>query len=295
MRKNPRRRRIAVISNKGGVGKTTQARELGCALARRNYLVDYIDLAPQGNLTRRLGVDREDLIANRRPGLADLLDPSPRNTLTYADILQPCSWDVPWAANVRIAPSLDAFAMQDRASEAARPGADQRLRLALDGYDDDRHIVIIDADPGMDHLCTMAIAAADAVVVCVEPDYDAVEGGVNIVTYVHHLMKALDRPDLSVVGVVVTRVRRRSGPREAVDDRMLMSATARDQVANLPNAFASIGGEKVVWEPMVPLFDTIAAAQSDALPLDLFSHQSARRAEDIFSTHSALLVEALGS
>lgn len=295
MRRNTRPRRIAVLSNKGGVGKSTEARELACALARASWTVDLVDLAPQGNLTRRTGVDRQALIAAGHPDLAALLDPSARNTLKYGDILVPVGWDTPWSDKIRLAPSLNAFEMRDRANEAARPGADHRLCMALDGQDDDRHVVIIDADPSMDHLCTMAVAAADAVVICVEPDYDAVEGGVNTVANIQHLKRALNRPELFVAGVAITRVQEagRIDPTRP-DALSTLSAGVRAQIANLPTAFADVGGESVIWDTLVPWYETVRSSQSDALPLEAYPHPAARRAEKVFAAHAASLVKALG-
>lgn len=274
------KRRVLINSNKGGVGKSTHTRELACALARAGWQVDVIDIAPQGNVTRRLGIDREALAAAGHPGTADLLDPA-RN-VSYSDVLVPCGFDTEWARNIRVAPSLNAMAMQYRALEAGRPGAGRRLEMKLRGADDDRHVVLIDADPGMDHLMEMALTASDAVLICVEPDYDAVEGGMNIVSYIDTYREGIGKSDLHVLGIAITKARRE------------LSATARAQLDNLPVAFASAGGQDVIWHPPVPLYDTLAAAQSDALPLEAYNHPSARKLEEVFSTHAALLVKALG-
>lgn len=268
---------VLITSNKGGVGKTTQVRETACALAAAGWQVDVIDMSRQGNLTRRLGVDRAALANAGHPGTADLLDPT-RN-ISYHDTVVPCGWDhLEWARNIRVVPSLDAMAMEYRALEAGRPGAGRRLLTKITGRVDDRHVVLIDLDPAMDHLMEVAITAADGVIICVEPDYDAVEGGLNVSSYVEMYRHGIGRPDLDVLGVSITRAR--SG----------LSVTARAQMDNLPNVFSP----DRIWQPPVPYYDTLHAAQSDARPLADYTHTSARRLEEVFAAHAALLAKALG-
>ncbi|WP_018219165.1 ParA family protein [Salinispora vitiensis] len=271
---------ILINSNKGGVGKSAQCRELACALARAGWQVDVADMAPQGNTTRRFGIDRAALAAAGHPGTADLIDPT--KNITYHQTLVPVEWDVPWTGNIRVAPSLNAINMQNRNLEAGRPGAERRLFAALRGQTEDRHVVLIDTDPGMDHLMAVALAAADGLLITVELDYDAVEGGVNVVSYLNANKVLMGLEDVRVVGVVVTKARRE------------LSATARVQEENLPQAFAAAGGPELIWTPSVPLYDTLAAALSDAQPLEAYNHPSARRLEDVFAAHAAQLVKAIG-
>lgn len=272
-------RRILLGNNKGGAGKSALVAAMAAALARLGYRVCVADLDPQGNVTRRMGYDVTQWPADRLH-LPDALKLRRDRPVPLADIAVPCAWEHDLARMITLLPTiplLPDLPMEIRQSEAGMEnGAEYRLRRQLDAFDDDFDFTLIDVPPGLNHLFNMGLAAADAVLLVLQPEYDYVQGAVRAAMHVESEREILNRPDLAVIGVVVTNF----------DD----NATHRAQMENLPGLFA----DGLIWEPVIPHRKTWSGANSDALPIELVKGWQAGELAVMFELHARRLLEAVG-
>jgi len=186
-------RTLAVINQKGGVGKTTTAHNLGAGLARQGMRVLLVDADPQGHLTTAMGLDAPG------PGLGEAL-------------LDEC----PPAEIVRTGPgphllpgSLALAGLESRL--AATPGREDRLRrilAGLSGY----HAAIIDCPPNLGLVTVCALRAATEALVPMQAEFLALKGLAALLDTLRAVRSRLN-PDLALAGILLTRFdsRRRLG------------------------------------------------------------------------------------
>tara|TARA_R110000782_G_scaffold24913_2_gene64777 strand:- start:1626 stop:2492 length:867 start_codon:yes stop_codon:yes gene_type:complete len=197
---NPRKTRVLAVSNqKGGVGKTTTAINLGTALAAIGEKVLIVDMDPQGNASTGLGVPRE----TRRITIYDLIvdgrsvDEAAVETTVPGLHIIPGDGDM---SGVEIE-----LAQADRRS--------YRLRDALQGQGRDGHTrydyVLIDCPPSLNLLTLNAMSAADAVLVPLQCEFFALEGLTQLMKTVEMVRQSLN-PALEIQGLVLTMYDRRS-------------------------------------------------------------------------------------
>jgi chromosome partitioning protein len=185
---------LTVANQKGGVGKTTTAINLGTALAAIGEEVLLIDLDPQGNASTGLGIDHKD----RGISTADVL--TGRATLREAII----DTSVPRLA---IAPStLDLLGVELEISRDAERAI--RLKKALQALGEgapERRLsyVLIDCPPSLNLLTINALTAADAVVVPLQCEFFALEGLSQLLRTVEQVRSSLN-PKLIIQGIVLT-------------------------------------------------------------------------------------------
>jgi chromosome partitioning protein len=191
----PHQPRILTVANqKGGVGKTTTAINLGTALAAIGEEVLLIDLDPQGNASTGLGIDHK----SRGTSTADVL--TGRATLREAIV----DTSVPRLA---IAPStLDLLGVELEISKDAERAI--RLKKALRALGDggpERSLryVLIDCPPSLNLLTINALTAADAVVVPLQCEFFALEGLSQLLRTVEQVRSSLN-PKLVIQGIVLT-------------------------------------------------------------------------------------------
>jgi cellulose biosynthesis protein BcsQ len=151
---------LAVLSLKGGTGKTTTVLGLAGAAAARGLRVLVVDIDPQANATDGLGVTdpdftTNDVIADARPGVA-------------ADAVAPSPWP-----GVEVIPAERAL---EHRGPHEGPDSAQRLRVALTGVPQRYDVVLIDCPPSLGELTRNALAAAEGALVVTEPSYFALTG-----------------------------------------------------------------------------------------------------------------------
>lgn len=247
---------IAVLSMKGGVGKSTVALGLASAAWQRDLRCLVIDLDPMANSTMVLGADdaeftANDVLADARPGVA-------------ADAVVHSGW------GRRIDLIAGERGLEHRTITDGRASA-QRLRTALATLPRAYDIVVIDCPPSLGELTQNALHAADRAVVVTEPSPFALHGAREAVTAVDVVTEA--NPRLRVCAVVVNRLR--------PDDR-----EHRVVAAEVAAAFGPL-----VFDPPLPDCAGVPAAQRAASPLHAWNAPGTRALCEAFDD---LLDAALG-
>ena len=178
---------VAVINQKGGVGKTTTAINVGVYLAKAGHSVLLVDLDPQGNATSGLGIDKEGLDATMYDVLFSSVEASAAVVETPTQGLSVLPTNAQLAA-----------AEVDLAGEEGR---ESRLKTALTSVHYD--YVLIDCPPALGLLTINALTAADKVLIPVQAEYYALEGLGQLLDVVGRVRLGLN-PKLELLGVVVT-------------------------------------------------------------------------------------------
>jgi chromosome partitioning protein len=179
---------LAVANQKGGVGKTTTAVNLGACLAEQGYRVLVVDLDPQGNASTGLGINIRDLHGS----MYDVI----LHDLPIEDCVEATS-----VRNLFCAPSsLDLAGAEIELVPAF--SREMRLRKALDEVRDDYDFVLIDCPPSLGLLTVNGLAAASEVVVPIQCEYYALEGLGQLLRNVNLVQKNLN-PSLEVSAIVL--------------------------------------------------------------------------------------------
>ena len=180
---------LAIANQKGGVGKTTTAVNLGAALAEGGFRVLIVDLDPQGNATTGLGLNPRDVNGS----LYDVL----LNDLPMEDCVEPTS-----VKNLFVAPATIDLAGAE-IELVPQMSRELRLRRAIESVRDQYDLVLIDCPPSLGLLTLNGLAAADDIIVPIQCEYYALEGLGQLLRNVGLVQSNLNRA-LEVRGIVLT-------------------------------------------------------------------------------------------
>jgi chromosome partitioning protein len=235
--KTGKTRVLAVSNQKGGVGKTTTAINLGTALAAIGEKVLIVDMDPQGNASTGLGVPRE----TRRVTIYDVIvdGRSVDDSAVHTSV-----------PGLHISPAdADMSGVEIELSQADRRSFRLRDALAGQGRDGQTRYdyVLIDCPPSLNLLTLNAMAAADAVLVPLQCEFFALEGLTQLMKTVEMVRQSLN-PSLEIQGLVLTMYDRRSA---------LSGQVANDVRAHF--------GEKV-YDSVIPRNVRVAEAPSFGKP-----------------------------
>jgi chromosome partitioning protein len=236
---------LAIANQKGGVGKTTTAINLGAGLGALERRVLLVDCDPQGNATRGLGA-----------------------TANPPHLYQALTGESATAATIHPSgfPNLDLLPAQRdlvgiEVEFVGQEGWEGRLKSVLAevsaGYD----IVLLDCPPSLGHITVSALAAADGVLVPLQCEYFALEGISELVSTVQRVQKGLNAR-LEITGILLTMY----------DDRTNLCRDVADEVRRH-------FGPKV-FETVVPRNIRLAEAPSHGLPI--FQYDIKSRGADAY-------------
>ena len=236
---------VAIVNQKGGVGKTTTAINLAAALALSGHSVLLVDTDPQANTTGGLGLRREKDHEAQRLSIYDVL----LGDTTIAEAAQQTAIPrlslVPGSKNL-IGANIELVSVERR---------EFRLRDALQLVRCDYSFVLLDCPPALDLLTLNALVAADGLLVPLQAEYFALEGISELVDTLDKVSQAFN-PGLELEGVLLTMY----------DDRTNLS---QQVTANLREFF----GEKLL-KTTIPRNIRLAEAPSHGLPVALYDPKS---------------------
>jgi chromosome partitioning protein len=232
---------IAVASQKGGVGKTTTAINLGACLAQEGRRVLIVDVDPQGNATSGLGLNGND----QPRGVYEALlgEISPRDAIDQTSL---SNLDVIGAGQRLSGAEIELVGVDSRES---------RLREVLRELRDEYDFIFIDSPPSLGLLTLNALVAADSVLIPLQSEYLALEGLTQLVGAIRRIQESLN-PALRIEGVLLTMY----------DARLNLS----QQVAQEARKFFA----ERVYQSMIPRNVRLSEAPSFGKPIVLYDPHS---------------------
>lgn len=180
---------IAITNQKGGVGKTTSAINLGASFGVLEYKTLIVDADPQANATSGVGFDPRNVDKSVYDCLINNLDPR--------EVIVPTE-----NPNLDLIPAhIDLVGAELELIN--EPNREHKLKQALEKIKDDYDFIIIDCSPSLGLITVNALTAADSVLVPVQCEYFALEGLGKLLNTIKIVQSRLN-PDLDIEGIVLT-------------------------------------------------------------------------------------------
>ncbi|MBU1132127.1 AAA family ATPase [Patescibacteria group bacterium] len=186
---------IAVVNQKGGVGKTTTAVNLGAYLSALGKYVLLVDLDPQANATSGLGIDYQNL----EKGVYEAIGGS----YLIREVIQPTGH-----VGYRLVPATQSLA----GAGVELVNLDKRefrLSDALLEVRSDYDVILIDCPPSLGLLTINGLVAADSILIPVQAEYYALEGLGQLMNTIYLVQENI-KPELSILGAVITMFDKRT-------------------------------------------------------------------------------------
>ncbi len=230
---------IAVINQKGGVGKTTTTVNLATALSAIGKKVLILDLDPQGNASTGLGIPKSRGIQSSYGVLLGIVNPETVVQKTYINGLEIISSTIDLSAA-----EVELFQQNDR---------DSRLKRAISKLDYD--YILVDCPPGFGLININALNAANKIIIPLQCEFYALEGLTQLFNTIRSVRSTINK-DLVVSGILLTMYDRRNS---------LSNVIAKDVRSHFGN---------LVFDTVIPRNVKISEASSFGKPVILYDMRS---------------------
>lgn len=180
---------IAIANQKGGVGKTTTAINLGASLAFADMRTLLVDLDPQSNASSGVGIQKGSYVKST---YHVLVHDEPLANVLHSTEME--AFSVAPASRELVGATIELVGQEDR---------DRRLRKALAPFISGYDFVLIDCPPSLDLLTVNALIAAHSILIPIQCEYFALEGVSELIETIRQVRKHRN-PDLEIEGVLLT-------------------------------------------------------------------------------------------
>lgn len=230
---------IAVVNQKGGVGKTTTAINLATALTMEDKRVLLCDFDPQGNATNGMGVDKNKVSPTIYDVIIGGISPHKAVIATQFGDLLPATKSLAGAG-------IEMAGLEKR---------EYLLKKALEELELNYDYILIDSPPSLEMLTVNALCAAHSLIIPVQCEYFAMEGLADLMVTVKLLKRNLN-PELQMEGVLLTMY----------DGRTNLSLQVAENVKK--------NFKELVYSTVIPRNVDLAAAPSHGKPIQLYDPSS---------------------
>jgi cellulose biosynthesis protein BcsQ len=256
--------RIAVVADKGGVGRTDLVRLLAETFASQGLSVICGDMDYQAILSRRMGYDMYGHDSDL-PSTFDLMQHDVQRGHA-SKVLTPCRWDTPWADRIQLLPATGQ--LWDIEQNPGKGNPTGRLVRAMDGVDDDAHVSLWDTRPDMGTNSQAVWALVDYLIGITPADRDGSEGMLRLLSYALDYAPDLDNEELKVAGVVLNEFSPRAQEQQRDHDQ-------------LQNGLAQFAPPIPIFERTLPVRTYIRYSASNGMPLETYLSRTSKDREKL--------------